>query len=70
MVVAFADARAGSVVPSFVHANGVRKTATDQREVLRTYAYDDLSRLTADRVTSLGRAAENVDGAGRSGSLF
>jgi RHS repeat-associated protein len=37
-------------------------TATDQRGVTHTYAYDSAGRLAADVVTSLGPSSQHVDG--------
>lgn len=41
------------------YVDAVRKTRKDQCETLRTYTYDDRTRLTADTVTTLGT---DVDG--------
>ena len=47
------------------HANGAMATQTDQRGVTHSYVYDDLGRLAEDRISSLGNAAEHVDGSVR-----
>jgi YD repeat-containing protein len=43
------------------YCNGARATATDQRGVVHTYTYDDLSRLTADAATAVPGQTYSVD---------
>ncbi|MCC6680525.1 MAG: hypothetical protein IT445_06440 [Phycisphaeraceae bacterium] len=44
------------------YADGSLETRKDSREAVHTYVYDDAGRLIHDRITSLGRSAENVEG--------